>query len=54
MKHGSGATYEDRVYAMLKRDGWAKQFEHPGIYEISIDGQTVYVGKSKNMLRRLA
>ena len=54
MKHGSGATYEDRVYAMLKRDGWAKQFEHPGIYEIHIDGQTVYVGKSKNMLRRLA
>ena len=54
MKHGSGATYEDRVYAMLKRDGWAKQFEHPGIYEIHIDGQPVYVGKSKNMLRRLA
>ena len=24
MKHGSGATYEDRVYAMLKRDGWAE------------------------------
>ena len=54
MKHGSGATYEDRVYAMLKRDGWAEQFEHPGIYEICINGQTVYVGKSKNMLRRLA
>ena len=54
MKHGSGATYEDRVYAMLKRDDWAESFEHPGIYEISIDGQTVYVGKSKNMLRRLA
>ena len=54
MRHGLGTTYEDRVYAMLKRDGWAEQFEHPGIYEISIDGQTVYVGKSKNMLRRLA
>lgn len=39
---------------MLKRDGWAKQFERPGIYKICIDGQTVYVGKSKNMLRRLA
>ena len=48
------STYEDRVYAWLKREGWDKQFEHPGIYEIRINDQTVYVGKSKNMLRRLA
>ena len=55
MRHGSvKITYEDRVYAMLKRGGWAEQFEHPGIYQISIDGQIVYIGKSKNMLRRLA
>lgn len=52
MKHGT--IYEKNVYAMLKRQGWAKQFEHPGIYCISINGQIVYIGKSKNMLRRLA
>lgn len=55
MRHGSiKITYEDRVYAMLKNRGLAEQFEHPGIYQISIDGQIVYIGKSKNMLRRLA
>lgn len=55
MRHGSTHnTYENNVYAMLKRQGWAKQFEHPGIYCISINGQIVYIGKSKNMLRRLA
>ena len=47
-------TYEERVYAKLKRDGWDKQFEYPGIYQIRIDDQIVYIGKSKNMLRRLA
>ena len=55
MNHGfRNTTYEDNVYAMLKRQGQDKQFEHPGIYCIKIDGQIVYIGKSKNMLRRLA
>ena len=54
MTHGLNPTYEDRVYAMLKRNGWANKFEHPGIYQISINGQIVYIGKSRNMLRRLA
>lgn len=47
-------TYEENVYRMLKRRGLAEQFEHAGIYKISIDDQIVYIGKSKNMLRRLA
>lgn len=47
-------TYEENVYEMLKRRGLAEQFEHPGIYKISIDNQIVYIGKSTNMLRRLA
>ena len=54
MKQPTKITYEDRIYARLKRQGWAQQFEHPGIYKISIDDQIVYIGKSKNMLRRLA
>ncbi len=54
MKNYERNTYEERVYKWLKRDGWADRFEYPGIYEIRINNQTVYVGKSKNMLRRLA
>lgn len=47
-------TYEDRVYAWLKRKRLSQKYEHPGIYSISIDDHLVYIGKSKNMLRRLA
>lgn len=55
MNNGSGKnTYEDNVYEMLKRRGLAKKYEHPGIYSISIDDQLVYIGKSVNMLRRVA
>ena len=54
MKNYERSTYEENVYKWLKRNGWADRFEHPGIYEIRIDEQTVYIGKSKNMLRRLA
>ncbi len=54
MKHYEKTSYEENAYKWLKRDGWGDRFEYPGIYEIRIDDQTVYVGKSKNMLRRLA
>ena len=54
MTPGSKNTYAENVYAMLKRQGWQDRFEHPGIYQICIDGQPVYIGKSKNMLRRLS
>ena len=54
MKNYERNTYEENTYKWLKRNGWADRFEYPGIYEIRIDDQTVYVGKSKNMLRRLA
>ena len=39
---------------MLKGWGLAQKYEHPGIYSISIGDQLVYIGKSRNMLRRLA
>ena len=39
---------------MLKGWGLAQKYEHPGIYSISIGNQLVYIGKRRNMLRRLA
>ena len=48
------ATYEDNMYNYLKRQGLEKQFDHAGIYCIKVDGRIVYIGKSYNMLRRMA
>ena len=48
------ATYEDNAYQWLKRIGLAKKYERAGIYCIKIDGEIVYIGKSRNMLRRIA
>ena len=47
-------TYEKNVCAMLRRRGLALKYEHPGIYCIKLDGQIVYIGKSENMLVRVA
>lgn len=48
------ANYEDNVYRMLKRKGYAEKYEHAGIYCIRQNGKIVYIGKSKNMLRRIS
>ena len=48
------ATYEDNAYYWLKNKGLAAKYEHAGIYCIKIDGKIVYIGKSANMLRRIA
>ena len=48
------ANYVQNMYAMLQRRGFAPRFEHAGIYKITIDGIIVYIGKSTNMLLRLA
>lgn len=48
------ATYADNVYNWLKRKGLAEKYEHPGIYCIKIDDTVVYIGKSRNMLKRIA
>ena len=42
--------FEQRIYQSLKRKGLAPQFERAGIYAILLDGKTVYIGKSVNML----
>lgn len=46
--------YIDNVCAMLRRKGYAPKYECAGIYCIRIDGQIVYIGKSHNMLVRVA
>ena len=47
-------SYTDNVCAMLRRRGLAPKYEYPGIYCIKIAGQIVYIGKSENMLKRIA
>lgn len=47
-------TYADNIYQSLRRKGLAPKFERAGVYGIFIDNRLVYVGKSGNMLRRMA
>ena len=47
-------SYVENMYAYLKRKGCASKYEHAGIYCIKIDEKIVYIGKSTNMLRRVA
>lgn len=48
------ATYQENAYHWLKRIGYAPKYEHAGIYCIKVDDNIVYIGKSVNMLRRVA
>ena len=48
------SNHVENLYKKLQREGFSATFEHAGIYKISIDGIVAYIGKSKNMLRRLA
>ena len=48
------ANYEENAYQWLRRKGLAEKYEHAGIYCIKIDNEIVYLGKSGNMLRRIA
>ncbi len=48
------ATYVENTYNWLKERGLAAKYEHAGIYCIKIDTQIVYIGKSTNMLCRIA
>lgn len=48
------ARYEENAYNWLKRNGLADKYEHAGIYCIKIDEIVVYIGKSYNMLKRVA
>lgn len=50
----SRLNFEQRMYQSLKRKGLAPQFEKAGVYAILLDGNIVYIGKSRNMLYRMA
>ena len=47
-------SYEENMYNWLRRRGYSAKYEHAGIYCIKIDEKIVYIGKSKNMLKRVA
>ena len=46
--------YAENMYKWLKRKGYTEKYEHAGIYCIKIDETIVYIGKSYNMLKRVA
>ena len=46
--------YVENVCAMFRRRGQSPKYEHPGIYCIKLNDQIVYIGKSLNMLERIA
>lgn len=39
---------------MFRRNGLSEKYEYPGIYSISLEDTIVYIGKSENMLERVA
>ena len=47
-------NYADNMYNCLKKKGLADKYEKAGIYCIKIDNEIVYIGKSNNMLKRVA
>lgn len=49
--------YEERTAAnilTIVNKGYKDKYDHYGIYCIKVDGKIVYVGKSRNMLKRIA
>lgn len=47
-------NYETNMINYLKRNGLDKKYDFAGIYCIKIDDEIVYIGKSRNMLKRVA
>lgn len=47
-------NYETNMYNFLKCKGLADKYEKSGIYCIKIDDDIIYIGKSHNMLKRVA
>ena len=48
-------SYQENMYKCLrKKHALRQKYEHAGIYSISIDDKLVYIGKSHNMLKRIA
>ena len=47
-------SYKENVCKMFRRKGLDDKYDYPGIYCIKVNGQIVYIGKSVNMLERIA
>ena len=47
-------SYVEYMVGYLKRRGYTAKYNHAGIYCIKLDNQIVYIGKSTNMLYRVA
>ena len=47
-------NFLENTVAWMERKGLANKYRHAGIYCIKIDADIVYIGKSANMLRRIA
>lgn len=48
-------SYQENMYKCLKKKrALYEKYERAGIYSISIDDKLVYIGKSHNMLKRIA
>lgn len=47
-------NYVENTLAWMERKGLADKYRHAGLYCIKIDADIVYIGKSANMLRRIA
>lgn len=44
----------EQIIQSLKDQGLEEKYGKPGVYSISIEGKLVYIGKSVNMLQRIA
>lgn len=48
------SKYVDNIYNKYLQQGWCKKFLSAGIYSITINNKIVYIGKSNNILYRMA
>lgn len=46
--------YADNIYNKYLQQSWTKKFQCAGIYSISVNNKIVYIGKSNNILYRMA
>lgn len=46
--------YVQNIYNKYIEQEWSKKFQCSGVYSISLNNKTVYVGKSNNILYRMA
>lgn len=48
------SKYVDNIYNKYLQKGWCKKFLSAGVYSITINNKIVYIGKSNNILYRMA